>query len=112
MCVRLLLWDWNEPTTYTLALAPVLGHFKYSNNAASCIYLYLYTITSLRFLPARNALAYTSARGIGFCVIWVCISSSSSSSSVYFVDSVLIMPVADNADNACSHQDRRYLSNH
>jgi hypothetical protein len=28
---------------------------------------------------ARNARAYTSARGIGFCAIWVCISSSSSS---------------------------------
>ena len=36
-------------------------------------------------LPATHALftiltcAYTSARSIGFCVIWVCISSSSSS---------------------------------
>jgi len=32
----------------------------------------------LRFWLARNARAYTSARSIGFCVIWVCISSSSS----------------------------------
>ena len=35
----------------------------------------------LRFWLARNARAYTSARSIGFCAIWVCISSSSSSSS-------------------------------
>jgi len=33
----------------------------------------------LRFWLARNARAYTSARSTGFCVIWVCISSSSSS---------------------------------
>ena len=33
----------------------------------------------LRFLLARIACAYTSARSIGFCAIWVCISSSSSS---------------------------------
>ena len=39
----------------------------------------LYTLSSLRFWLARNARAYTSARSIGFCVIWVCISSSSSS---------------------------------
>jgi len=39
----------------------------------------LYTLSSLRFRLARNARAYTSARSIGFCVIWVCISSSSSS---------------------------------
>ena len=32
----------------------------------------------LRFWLARNARAYTSFRSIGFCVIWVCISSSSS----------------------------------
>jgi len=38
----------------------------------------LYTLSSLRFWLARNARAYTSARSIGFCVIWVCISSSSS----------------------------------
>ena len=38
----------------------------------------LYTLFSLRFLIALNARAYTSARSIGFCVIWVCISSSSS----------------------------------
>jgi hypothetical protein len=37
----------------------------------------LYTLSSLRFWLARNARAYTSARSIGFCVIWVCISSSS-----------------------------------
>ena len=30
-------------------------------------------------LTLRNARAYPSARSIGFCVIWVCISSSSSS---------------------------------
>ena len=39
----------------------------------------LYTQSSLQFWLARNARAYTSARSIGFCVIWVCISSSSSS---------------------------------
>jgi len=39
----------------------------------------LYKLSSLRFWLARNARAYTSARSIGFCVIWVCISSSSSS---------------------------------
>jgi len=38
----------------------------------------LYKLSSLRFWLARNARAYTSARSIGFCVIWVCISSSSS----------------------------------
>ena len=32
----------------------------------------------LRFWLARIACAYTSARSIGFCAIWVCISSSSS----------------------------------
>ena len=37
----------------------------------------------LRFWLARNVRAYTSARSIGFCVIWVCISSSSSSASCY-----------------------------
>jgi hypothetical protein len=37
-----------------------------------------YTLRSLRFLRTRNARAYTSVRSIGFCVIWVCISSSSS----------------------------------
>jgi hypothetical protein len=42
----------------------------------------LYTLSSLRFWLARNARAYTSARSIGFCVIWVCISSSSSSRTV------------------------------
>ena len=31
----------------------------------------------LRFWLARIACAYTSARSIGFCAIWVCISSSS-----------------------------------
>jgi len=44
----------------------------------------LYTLSSLRFWLARNARAYTSARSIGFCVIWVCISSSSSSLSTSF----------------------------
>ena len=39
----------------------------------------LYTLSFLRYWLARNARAYTSARSIGFCVIWVCISSSSSS---------------------------------
>ena len=34
---------------------------------------------SSRFRLARNARAYTSARSIGFCAIWVCISPSSSS---------------------------------
>jgi len=43
-----------------------------------------YTLTSLRFWLARNARAYTSARSIGFCVIWVCISSSSSSIRIGF----------------------------
>ena len=33
----------------------------------------------LRFRLARIACAYTSVRSIGFCVIWVCISSSSRS---------------------------------
>ena len=32
-----------------------------------------------RFLLARIACAYTSARSIGFCAIWVCLSTSSSS---------------------------------
>ena len=31
----------------------------------------------LRFWLARNARSYTSARSIGYCAIWVCISSSS-----------------------------------
>ena len=34
--------------------------------------------TILFTILTRNARAYTSARSIGFCVIWVCISSSSS----------------------------------
>jgi hypothetical protein len=38
----------------------------------------LYTLSSLRLWLARNARAYTYARSTGFCVIWVCISSSSS----------------------------------
>ena len=39
----------------------------------------LYTLPPLRFRLARNTRAYTSARSIGFCVIWVwvCIGSSS-----------------------------------
>ena len=32
----------------------------------------LYTLSSLRFLLARNARADTSARSIDFCAIWVC----------------------------------------
>jgi hypothetical protein len=37
----------------------------------------------LRCGLARNARAYPSARSIGFCVIWVCISSSSGVVAVF-----------------------------
>jgi len=40
-------------------------------------FLSLYALPFLRLWLARIACAYTSARSIGFCVIWVCISSSS-----------------------------------
>ena len=48
----------------------------------------LYKRPSLRFWLDRNARAYTSARSIGFCVIWVCISSSSSSSSSFHNENI------------------------
>jgi len=35
-----------------------------------------FVLVRVRVPMARNARAYTSARSIGFCVIWVCISSS------------------------------------
>jgi len=41
-----------------------------------------HTSALFTFLLARNARADTSARRIGFCVIWVCISSSSSLTSL------------------------------
>ena len=60
-------------------LSPLHSPITCSYNIPILFESSVYTLSSLRFWLARNARAYTSARSIGFCVIWVCISSSSSS---------------------------------
>ena len=53
-------------------------------------------LSSLRFWLACNARAYTSARNIGFCVIWVWISSSSSFVGDIWNEGVVQYPIQSN----------------
>ena len=59
-----------------LALFPQCTRILTSARSTLASVPFGFVLVRVRVL-ARNARAYTSARSIGFCVIWVCISSSS-----------------------------------